>query len=154
VLQPQITQQQQFERGIRQVWDAGQGAMSLIILTPNASTTIVANAMAGDALAKIVMTAADQLLRRIHRRSRARALPCLTCDSAMLWRCEPPAAVGVLLPFGIVQVRIAIGLAVCSGCAEGHTEQEIAHSAADRLRRGCMPGLRLLPPMSVVAGHA
>jgi hypothetical protein len=148
----QTTQQQQFENGIRQVFDAGGGCMTLVILTPDASASIITDAVAGDATANAILTAADQLLRRIHRRSRTRALPCLLCDATMLWRCEPPGAVGVLVPFGVA-ARVAIGLAICCCCAEDRTETELAHVAVGRLRAGMLPDLRILPPMAV-AGHA
>ena len=70
-----------------------------------------------------------------------------------LWRGEPPAAVGLLTPFGIEPVRVAVGMAICSSYATDRSERELAHAAVAKLRGGMLPDLRLLPPMPQ-AGHA
>jgi hypothetical protein len=146
-------QQQQFENDLRAVFEAGAGAMSLTIISPRTAFSVVVDAMNGDARAKLVLQATDQLLRKIDRRSRARALPCMLCDDGVLWRGEAPAAVGVLTPFGVVAVRTAVGMAVCADCATDRTEAELARAAVRKFRAGMMPDLRVLPPMPA-AGHA
>jgi hypothetical protein len=145
-------QQEQFERGLREVFEAGAGAMSLTIISPRTAFSVVVDAMNGDTTAKIVLQATDQLLRKIDCRSRARAVPCMLCDGA-LWRGEAPAAVGVLTPFGVVAVRTAVGMAVCADCATDRTEAELARAAVRKFRAGMLPDLRVLPPMPA-AGHA
>ena len=142
----------QIEHGIRQVFAAGGGVMTLIVIGPTSAASIIVAVMEGDATAKIVLTAADRLLRQIHRRSRARALPCMLCDSGTLWRGEAPAAIGVLLPFGNAPAT-AIGLAFCPDCAADRPEAALARAAVAKLRAGWMPDLRILPPMAA-AGHA
>lgn len=149
----EATQQQRFERGLREVFDAGGGCMTLTVLTAASSVSIVVNAMNGDAAAKVMLTAADQLLRRISRRSRHNALVCTLCDGHVLWRGEAPGAVGVLTPFNVEPVRAAIGVGICSACVGDRAEIELAHATVSRFRAEMMPGLRVLPPMAEI-GHA
>jgi hypothetical protein len=88
------------------------------------------------------------------RRSRANALTCLLCDSGTLWRGEAPAAVAVLLPYGIMPAKLAVGMGLCSGCAADRVELELAHAAVARFRAtGMMPGLRTFEPVAQI-GHA
>jgi hypothetical protein len=110
MLQSEASQQLQLENGIRQIHAAGQGCMTLIIVSQKSTAMLVGKVMKGCPYARATLAAADRLLRKVHRRPRTRALPCLICGEAM-WRCEPPGAVGALLPFGIEPVRIAVGLA-------------------------------------------
>jgi hypothetical protein len=145
-------QRQHFERDIRQLHEAGQGCMTLVIVTQASSASLVADAMNGDTTAKIVLNAADQQLRQIHRRSRPRALTCGLCDSGTLWRGEAPAAVGVLLPYGADPVRIATGLVFCASCAADRTARELGMAAVAKLRSDWMPDLRTFTPAE--AGHA
>lgn len=153
LLQSEATQQQRFERGLRQVFDAGGGCMTLTVLTAASSVSIVVNAMNGDAAAKVMLTAADQLLRRISRRSRHNALVCTLCDGHVLWRGEAPGAVGVLTPFNVVPVRTAIGVGICSACVGDRSEAEIAHAAVVRFRPSWLPDLRVME-VQTQAGHA
>jgi hypothetical protein len=76
------TQQQRFEHDLRTVFDEGDGAMTLTVLTAATSVALVANAMSGDASAKNALSAADRLLRRIHRRAQRNALACMICDDS------------------------------------------------------------------------
>lgn len=99
-----------------------------------------------------VLAAADQLLRKIHRRTRAHPLPCLTCGNAM-WRNEPPHALGVLVPFGTVP-RVALALAFCAGCTTDRDERALGMLAVSKLREGVWSDLRLLPTVMSQAGHA
>jgi hypothetical protein len=146
------TQQQQFERDLRAVFDAGGGCMTLTILTEASSVALVADVMAGDTAAKTVLHAADRMLRQIYRRTRRNALPCMLCDDGVLWRGEPPSTIGMLVPFGVAPVRTAVGLAFCSDCA-CRTQTELAYAAVAKFRDGMMPDLRVLPTMAE-AGHA
>jgi hypothetical protein len=129
----EATQQQRGEAGLRRVFAAGQGAMTMTVIGPTTAAALLADVMTGDAGARTVLEAADRLLRQIQRRSRARALPCLICDDNALWRGEPPAAIAVLTPFGIEPVGVAIGLAFCAGA------RRIAPNASWAwLRRRCI----------------
>ena len=147
------TEQQRFDDGLREVFDAGSGVMTLVVLTARSSRSLVCDAIDGDATAKTVLAAADQLLRRIHRRSAGTALPCMLCDRNPLCRSEPPGAVAVLLPFGIVPVRNAVGLAICTDCTEARIGSALANAVVAQLRDGALPDLRALPALAQ-AGHA
>jgi hypothetical protein len=138
---------------LRQVFAAGGGAMTLIVINQRSAVSIVADAMAGDAVARVVLSAADQLLRRIERRTRTMALPCLLCDDGMLWRGEAPAAVAVLLPYGVDHVRAALGMAICENCAGELSNSATAQAVVVKLRAGMLPDLRVLPAMAQI-GHA
>jgi hypothetical protein len=153
VLQSESAQQQQLERGIQQVFAAGQGCLTLTVIGPKVAPVLVAAVMDGDAFAKAVLHAADRLLRKIQRRSRGNALTCLLCDDNVLWREEPPGAVGVLTPFGVVPVHLAVGLAYCEHCAAEHGEAALGHATVALFRNTVMPDLRVLPVMAE-AGHA
>jgi hypothetical protein len=149
----EATQHQRVETGLRRVFAAGLGAMTMTVIGPTTAAALLADVMTGDAGARTVLQAADRLLRQIQRRSRARALPCLICNDSALWRGEPPAAVAVLTPFGIEPVRVAVGMAICSCCAADGSERELGQAAVKKLREGMLPDLRLMPPMPR-AGHA
>ena len=149
----QQTEQHRFDAGLRDMLEAGQGAMTLIVLTASTSIALVVDAVNDEAGARAVLNAADQLLRRIHRRSRRNALPCLLCDDYTLWRGEPPGAIAMLLPYGGQAVRTAIGTVICSHCADERSRSELLHAAMSRFRDGWLPDLRVLPPMAE-AGHA
>ena len=138
---------------MRRVFESGQGAMTLTLVTSTSAAALVAAVMKGDPAAAAVLQGADRLLRQIHRRSRARALPCWLCDSGSLWRGEPPAAVGLLTPFGVEPLRVAVGMAVCASCTADRSERGLAMAAVGKLRDGMLPDLRVLPPMPQ-AGHA
>ena len=127
--------------------------MQLNILTEASSISLVVAAMSGGATAKLVLAAADRLLRQIQRRSRARALPCVLCDDGAMWRNEPPCAIAVLLPFGLQPVRTAVGMAVCSDCVAACSERQLAQTVVSKLRATLMPDLRVVPAPSA-AGHA
>jgi hypothetical protein len=144
---------QHFERGLEAVFSAGGGVMTLVVVNDRSALSIVSDAMAGDALAKSVLAAADQLLRRIERRTRATALPCLLCDRGLLWRGEAPGAVAVLMPYGIDPVRTAVGMALCASCAEDRTRADTAQAIVAKLRDGMLPDLRVFYPVAE-AGHA
>jgi hypothetical protein len=146
-------QQQRFENDLREVFDAGQGCLTLTVIGDKAASVLVAAVMDGDAFAKAVLHAADRLLRKIHRRSHGNALTCMLCDDNAMWRGEPPGAVGVLTPFGIVPVRVAVGMGICSACAADRAELDLAHAAVARFRCGLMPDLRVMSVMAE-AGHA
>jgi hypothetical protein len=153
VLQSEATQQQQLERGIQQVFDAGQGCLTLTVIGDKVAPVLVAEVLAGDVFAKAVLNAADKLLRKIQRRSRGNALSCLLCSNGTLWRGEPPGAVGVLTPFGVVPVHLAVGLAYCEHCATEHGEAALGSATVRLFRNTVMPDLRVIPPMAE-AGHA
>jgi hypothetical protein len=127
--------------------------MQLTIVTASSSVSLLVDAMSGDATAKTVLVAAEQLLRRIERRSRNRPLPCLTCDSNTLWREEPPGAVAVLMSFGLKPIRTAIGVAVCADCVADRSGLELGMAAVAMFRSTLMPDLRVIPAPSA-AGHA
>ena len=155
MLQTETAQQHQqhyFERGLREVIEAGDGAVTLTVIGPGSVRALVTAVMADDVLAKAVLQAADRLLRRIDRCSRARALPCLLCGDGLLWRGEAPHAVGVLTPYGI-EARVAVGLAFCSECAAGCSETALGHAVVAKFRAEWMPGLRSFQPVAQV-GHA
>ena len=132
----QTTQRQPgFEAGLRRVFESGQGAMTLTLVTSTSAAALVAAVLEDDVAAKAVLQAADRLLRQIHRRSRAHAMPCWLCDSGSLWRGEPPAAVGLLTPYGVEPVHAALGMAICSCCAADGTGQgELRQAAVVKLR--------------------
>jgi hypothetical protein len=132
VLQTEATQQQHFERGLREVFEAGDGVLTLTVIGPASAASLIAAVVAGDVAAKVVLNAADQLLRRIQRRSRARALPCVLCDDNALWR-------------GAAPHTVAIG--------EDRSEAELGMAAVAKLRAEWMPGLRTFLPTPEV-GHA
>jgi hypothetical protein len=146
-------QRPQHEHGLEAVFSAGGGVMTLVVVNVRSAVSIISDAMAGDALAKSVLAAADQLLRRIERRTRATALPCMLCDDSVLWRGEAPSAVAVLLPYGIDPVRTAVGMALCANCAEGRTRAATAEAIVAKLRDGMLPDLRVFYPVAG-AGHA
>jgi hypothetical protein len=141
------------QQELRQVFEASQGAMTLVIVTQQSAALIVAAAMRGDATATTALAAADRVLRRIHRRSRANALPCVLCDDNAVWRSEPPGAVALLMPYGVEAVRVAVGFALCTDCATGRAELDLARAAVARFRATSMPDIRQIAPMAV-AGHA
>lgn len=147
------TEQQRFERGIRAVFDAGQGVLTLSVLGPASSMSVVAEAMMGSATARTILSVADRTLRQIHRRSRRTALSCLLCDCNTLWRSEAPAAIAVLRPYDDEAARIALGMALCGVCVGDRDERELAHEAVSRLRTW-LPGLRVFQPTAGVVGHA
>jgi len=147
------TEQQRFDAGLREVLDAAGGVMSLAIITTQSSRALVCEAVGGDATAKTVLAAADELLRRIERRSEQAPLRCTLCDRNALCRSEPPGAVAVLLPYGIVSVRNAIGMALCVACTESRSRTALANAVAAQLRTNALPDLRTLPAMSAT-GHA
>ena len=147
------TEQQRISAGLRDVLAAGQGAMTLVVLTSDTAVSLVIDAMNGEAGARTVLNSADQLLRRIHRRSQRSALPCMLCDDRTLWRGEPPAAVIMLMPFGVDPIRAAVGAGICLSCADDRPRTELLHAAMARFRDGWMPDLRALPVMAQ-AGNA
>jgi hypothetical protein len=134
------------------VFQAGGGATSLAVINSRSSVALITAVMNGDAAAKAVLAAADELPRRIERRSQATALRCMCCDDTALWRGEAPAAIGVLLPFGIDPVSTVAAMAICSSCADGRRSAEIAQSVIAALRSH-MPDLREFHPVADV-GHA
>jgi hypothetical protein len=146
------TNQVRFEHDLRAVFTTGAGVMTLTVIGAASAASIIAAVMEGDAAAEALLQAADRLLRQIHRRSRARALPCWLCDSGTLWRGEPPTAVGLLTPFGTEPVRTSLGMAICASCTAVRSERELAHAAVAKLRDGMLPDLRVFQPME--AGHA
>jgi hypothetical protein len=145
----EATQQQRLEHGIRAVFKAG--AVTMHVLGPTSSDALVRAALEGDAGARAILSAADRLLRQIHRRPQPRALPCWVCGGS-LWRDEPPAAIAVLVPYGI-EPRVAVGMAICSCCAADRSERELGLQAVSKLRDEMLPDLRVLPAMAE-AGHA
>jgi hypothetical protein len=147
------TRRQQIMDGLRAVCTEGDGALSLIVLTPASSAATVLAATRGDAAARSVLYAGDALLRQIELRSRRTALLCTLCDSA-LWRDEPPDAIAVLLPLGVDAPTTSIGLAFCSDCCADRSDHELALAAVAKLREEAMPDLRVLPPTVGVVGHA
>ena len=146
-------QQQDFQRGLRAVFVAGDGVMTLTIVGPTSAAAIVAAVIEGDAVARLVLSAADQLLRRVERRPRTAALPCMLCDDNVLWRDEAPAAVAVLLPYGVDHARAALGMAICESCAGELSNTATAQAVVARLRADMLPGLRTFIPAAEV-GHA
>lgn len=153
--QHEATQQpQRFEAELHRVLEVGGGCMTLVVLGPKTSAALLRDVMADDLQAKGVLAAADRALRRIHRRSRARAMSCWLCDSGSLWRGAPPHALALAIPLGILPVRVAIALAFCAGCVADRDEDALGAAAVQKLRDGMMPGLRLLPPMMQQVGHA
>ena len=50
----QQTEQQRFDSGLRDVFDAGQGAMTLVVLTPDTSVALIIEVMNGEAGARTV----------------------------------------------------------------------------------------------------
>jgi hypothetical protein len=59
----------------------------------------------------------------------------------------------MLVPFGVVPVRTAVGMAFCSNCATDRSERELGMAAVAKFRNGAMPDLRVFQPMAE-AGHA
>jgi hypothetical protein len=135
------------------VFDAGGGYMTLTIVNTTSAALLVAEVMNGCAHARAVLHAADRLLRKIERHPRVRALPCLLCDDNVMWRSEPPGAIGVLAAFGATPVRVAVSMAICLSCAMDRSDRELGLAAVAKLRDGMLPDLRVLPPMTA-AGHA
>ena len=155
VQQHEATQQPQlFEAELHRVLEVGGGCMTLVILGPKTSAALLRDVMADDLQAKGVLAAADRALRRIHRRSRARALPCWLCDSGSLWRLAPPGALALAIPLGILPVRVAIALAFCEQCVIDRDEDALGQATVGKIRDGLLPNLRLLPPMTAQVGHA
>jgi hypothetical protein len=144
-------QQQQHEADLRRVLEAGGGCATLIVLGPKSSAQLLRDVADGDAQAIGVLQAADQLLRKIQRRSRANAMPCWFCGGA-LWRCAPAAALGLLVPLGVVPVRSVVALAFCADC--NRDERELGKLAVQKMRAEMMPDLRLLPAVMAQVGHA
>jgi hypothetical protein len=135
------------------VFNAGQGAMSLIVLTPETSVATVIAATNGEPAAIVVLNAADQLLRQVHdRHTRRTALLCTLCDNP-LWRNAPPHALGVMLPFGVDAPRDAVGLAFCASCVADRSDRDLALAVVTKLRSHMMPDLRVMSVMAQ-AGHA
>ena len=122
------------EDGLREVHLAGDGVMTLSIVSSASAGALVTAVMAGDVAARTILTAADQLLRRIERRSRAWAMPCALCDDAALWRKEAPAAIGLLTPFGVECASVVVGLAICASCVGDRSDREIATAAVQPSR--------------------
>lgn len=143
--------QQHFE-AIKRVHQAGDGAMTLVVVNSATAATITVDAMDGDPAARVILRAGDRLFRQIDRRSRANALTCWLCSGA-LWRDEPPAAFGVLVPYDVEPVRATACLPFCADCTATHSWRELAQAAVERLRAEMMPGLRTFLPVSAV-GHA
>lgn len=153
MLQTEAMQQQHFERGLREVFEAGDGVLTLTIIGPASAASLIAAVVAGDVAAKVVLNAADQLLRRIQRRSQARALPCALCDDNALWRGAAPHAIAILRPYDVDLTPVAIGMAICASCGEDRSEAELGMAAVAKLRAEWMPGLRTFLPTPGV-GHA
>lgn len=126
--------------------------MTLVILTSTSSAALVAEAAKGCNHARTVLHAANRLLWKIQRRTRGKAMPCFLCGGE-LWSGEAPAAVGVLMPYGIDCIRTAIGFGFCSACAADRAEAELAQAVVHAFRAGLMPDLRQIQPM-MQAGHA
>jgi hypothetical protein len=133
------TSQPRLERDLQAVFAAGGGVMTLTVLGPASAAALVAAVMEGDPVARLVLCAADRLLRRIERRTRTMALPCLLCDDGMLWRGEAPAAV--------------VGMGVCSGCAGDRRVGAITQMVVAALRAHMMPDLREFHAVAQI-GHA
>jgi hypothetical protein len=68
-----------------------------------------------------------------------------------LWRGEAPAAVAVLLPFGVDRILVACGMGICRDCVGERTSAEIAQMVVEALRVH-MPDLRTFTPVAQV-GH-
>jgi hypothetical protein len=142
----------QLEHGIRAVFVAGSGAMTLTVIGQTSAASLVAAVMEGDATARISRSAADRRLRQIQRRSRAMAMPCALCANT-LWRGAAPHAVGILRPYDVDLAPVAIGMAICASCGEDRSEAELGMAAVTKLRAEWMPGLRTFLPTPEV-GHA
>jgi hypothetical protein len=149
-----VQQQQEFEAELHHALEAGAGCMTLIILGPKSSVALLNDVMADDLQAKGVLAAADRALRRIQRRSQARAMACWLCNDSALWRNEPPHALGLLVPLGVLPIRVALALGFCSCCVADRDERALGMLAVRKLREGVWSDLRLLPPMMAQAGHA
>jgi hypothetical protein len=132
------------QHGIRRLLEACDGCMMLAVCR----TEVAGLPRTGDRVADTVKSAAALLIRRIGRRSRARAAPCVFCD-APLWRGEPPAAILVLMPFGLSEEHDVAGVLICARCAAGRTDCELTHRVID-----LMPDARILPPPVAAVGHA
>jgi hypothetical protein len=65
MLQTEVMQQQHFERGLREVFEAGDGVLTLTVIGPASAASLIAAVVAGDVATKVVLNAADQLLRRM-----------------------------------------------------------------------------------------
>ena len=153
--QHEATQQpQRFEAELHRLIAVGGGCMTLIILGPQTSVALLRDVADGDLQAVGVLAAADRTLRRIHRRSQARAMPCWLCGDSALWRNEPPHALGLLVPLGVLPIRVAIGLAYCEHCVADRDEDALGQATVVRIREGMLPNLRLLPAMTQQVGHA
>lgn len=148
-----ITSVSPIEAGLSEVFEAGGGALTLIVITTESAATIVAAAMEGDLAAKTILAAGDQLLRSIEQRSRANAMACALCDDNALWRDEAPGAIGLLTPFNVDDVHVAVGLAVCGACAADRSERQLGLAMVTKLRTEWLPDLRVLPTIHAV-GHA
>jgi hypothetical protein len=141
------------EAGLGEVFAAGGGALTLIVITTESAASIVAAAMQGEVAAKTILAAGDQLLRSIEQRSRANAMACALCNDNVFWRDEAPTAIGLLTPFNVDDVHVAVGLAFCEACAAKRTDRHLGLAMVTKLRAEWMPDLRVLPPMPA-AGHA
>ena len=157
VLQTEVSYQQQRQRqqlddGLRRVFEAGQGCMTLTVVGERLVPVIVIAMQQGDAYARAVLVAAGKLLRKIDRRSHANAFPCALCAGVM-WRGAGPGAVAVLTAYGVIPVRAAVGMAICADCAADRAEIELATMMVTAFRAGPMPDLRILPAFAE-GGHA
>lgn len=149
----QQAEQHRIDAGLRDALDEGAGCLSMLVLTPETSITVVTAATNGDPAARVVLSAADQLLRQIEaRHTRHTATPCVMCD-APLWRSAAPHALCVLLPLGIDAPTTALGVAFCAACCSGRCDTDLARVVVEKLRDGPMPDVRLLQVMEQV-GHA
>jgi hypothetical protein len=133
------------QHGIRRLLEACDGVVTLAVLTAERAR----RPLTGDHSADRMKCAATLLLRRISLRSRADAAACMLC-AAPLWHGSPPAAVAVLLPYGMADAaHDVIGTLICASCATGHSNCELTHRVL-----GMLPGSRALPTPVSGVGHA
>ena len=94
------TEQQQLELDLHRVFALGGGIVTLTLLHTPGAMAIVDEAIRGDAKAKTIMTAAEDLLRRLEELEAGSALACTLCDAGALCCGVLPGGIGVLVAVG------------------------------------------------------
>jgi hypothetical protein len=144
--------QHHLEHGIRQIHAEGQGCWRLAIVTRSSTASLVSAAEAGDALAIIVLRAAEQFMEHVYaRRSPDHGPLCLLCNTK-LSRDAPPGAVGIMSAYRD-DARTALGHGFCAACVAARSEAQLGQDVVAKLRAEMMPSLRILPTPSR-PGHA
>jgi hypothetical protein len=130
---------------VRRLLESCDGVVTIAVLTAARAR----QPLTGDHVDDAMKASTTLLLRRISLRSRADAAACLFC-AAPLWRGSPPAAIGVLMPYGMADAaHDVIGMLICTNCVQDHSQAELVRAVLSRL-----PGSRALPAPVNAVGHA